>query len=329
MAFAVGPVRSGFPRANAATAHDEMKRLRNMLLAVGLEELQTPESYDASEGSDESDVPTAAGQVSKYMYFAFTDPAQADAPIYIGVRLKHDRYFNTHNNSGLTRVMEVMVSRILEEGIPSDAGAVRSFPRGGFSDSSGNRGRLVNRTSQGDYAAYLGNTLFVAFGVNAQQQADTVTGPLKCSLFLIISRVGNCAVAVLDRIGHTRAVDRAYYGYESIYSSIVPYIPAISAMLTSPFSNVYHDDERFADRTGGVMFDGGVPVVAPVYGYDEYGMPHPLEGIYTIPSGSQLSLSTGQTMRLDFTGEEKDYLYVEANSVVPSNSSQGWLVEWR
>lgn len=328
MATAIGPVRSGFPRANAATAHEEMKRLRNMLLAVGLEELQTPESYDASEDSDESDIPTAEGGSSKYMYFAFTDPAQAEAPIYIGIRVKCDKYFNT-SSSTVSRVMEVMVSRVLEDGIPSDSGAVRSFPPGGYSTSTSNRGLLTNRTSQGDYAAYFGGTLFVAFGVNAQQQTNEGNGPQKCSLFLIISRVGQCAVVVLDRRGTPREIDRVLHGANSTISYNVPYMPALPAILSSPFSNVYHNDERITERSGGVLFDGGVPVIAPVYGYDEYGAAHPLEGIYTIPSGSQLSLSTGQTMKLDFTGEEKDYLYVYTPSVVPSSHDQGWLIEWR
>lgn len=324
MTFAIGPVRPGFPTANAVTAHEEMKRLRNMLLAVGLEELQTPESYDASEGSDESDVPTTEGGRSKYMYFAFTDDMQAEAPIYIGVRLAFDYYFNTHSTGKrLRRVMEAMVSRTLVDGVPTDIGALFSFSAGGQSTSSADRAVMGPLTSHGDFVKFSNGTLFIAFGANAQQQSSVTSqywGPAKCSLFMILARTGKNVSVFMDRRRGTSNPNFPQNDTETV----------LPAALVSPFSNTYVDkDNSIFTRAGDIFFDGGTPVVAPIFGRDEYDNAVPLSGVYTIPVGARIDLTTGHVLRLDFTGEEKDYLYFHSPSVVPSSADQGWLIEWR
>lgn len=322
MTFAVGPARLGFPRADAATAHDEMKRLRNMLLAVGLEELQTPESYDASEGSDESDVPTTRGGRSKYMYFAFTDEMQAEGPIYIGIRLSYAQYFNTYAGSGIdVRVMEALVSRSMEEGIPTSDGALFSFSPGGTSLNAGvGVGALGPRTSQGDFVKFSSGCLFVAFGANAQQQmgqSANYWGPLKCSLFMVLVRTGKTVSAFMDRRGYLMGSSG------TVTQTVLP------ADLVSPFTNAFIGRPvSVFSRAGHVLFDGGTPVVAPIFGRNEYDNAIPLQGVYTIPAAAQNGLTTGQIMRLDFTGEEKDYLYFHSPSVIPNTTDQGWLIEW-
>lgn len=318
MTFAIGPVRPGFPTANALTAHEEMKRLRNMLLAVGLEELQTPESYDASEDSDESDVPTTDGGRSKYMYFAFTDEMQAEAPIYIGIRLSFDKYFST--GSPAKRVMEGMVSREMVDGAPSDSGALFTFPTGGTTLSN-NNGVLAPLTSQGDFVSYSNGTLFIAFGTNSQNQIapsySSSIGPKKCSLFMVLARTGKNVSVFMDRRGFHNGANN------NVTVTVLP------ASLVSPFTNTYVNDSLIVfQRAGHVLFDGGTPVVAPIFGRDEYDNATPLQGVYTIPAAAQNGLTTGQIIRLDFTGEEKDYLYFHSPSVIPNTADQGWLIEW-
>lgn len=320
MATAVGPVRLGFPAADAETVHEEMLKLRDMLVSVGLMEMQTSASYDTSEESDSSGVPTETNGRSKYMYFAFTDSLQGVAPVFLGVRISYAKYFNTHATVGLDRyVMELMVTRVMDGDFPSDAGALFSYPPGGYSANNsspnGPRAASVPIVSKGDYAKYDGSTLFLAFGVDSNRvgTASNSEGVARCSAFALLSRVGMNVLAVLDTRGWT----------DSENQSVAPYL------FTSPFANTRTNMSDGYVRAGHFKFDGGRPVVAPIYGLDEHGSPTPIQGVYTIPQGVALPLESTQLIRLDFSGEELDYMYFDASTLRPGSSDLGWLVEWR
>lgn len=317
MTTAIGPARLGFPRADAATVHDEMKRLRNLLLAVGLEELQTPESYDASEGSDESGIPTVHGEQSKYMYFAFTDAMQVEAPVYFGICIFFNHYFNTYSTSPSLYVMNIMVSRAIEDGIPHKGDALFSFQPGGVSTSNGGgkRSTLYGKTSLGDYVKYDGTTLFVSFGLDAHEVSISTSEEAvpRCSAFILLSRVGRNLVAVLDSRGYTNT----------------PWTLATLHLFTAPLSNIRSTNGASFARAGGFKYEAGVPIVAPVYGLDEYGVIGTLKGIYTIPSTMETPPENGKFIRLSFSGEERVYIYVKPSTLCPGSTDQGWLIEWQ
>jgi len=283
----------------------EMKNLRGALLNVGLNELIVPNGFNATESGDVSQIPTARNTYSNFMWFAFSDPLQDVAPVYIGFRAGFGDYFNYYTSGGIQRffIQSCVTREMGADGVPVTSTGY--YSRGAYGGAYSDSGYTVNRTnSLGDFVRYTGDTLMLCFLVNSGSGVMSKSGS-----FLLISRVGKAIQIVQD--------DRYYSNSGSNSVSI--------RQMKLPSGNTLTGTPSVARRAGDFLLDGNnVPIVAPIYAYDENNQIQKLSKIFSFPTGI---LSNGQIVRLDFSGVEKPYLYLEENNFAPTGSC-AWLMEW-
>lgn len=282
----------------------EMKNLRGALLNVGLNELIVPNSFNATESGDVSQIPTARNTYSNFMWFAFSDPLQDVAPVYIGFRAGFGDYFNSYSGAQRFYIQSCVTREMGADGVPVTSTAY--FSRGNYASSSwsGTASTVVSTNSLGDFVRYTGDTLMLCFLVNS---GYNIMG--KSGSFLLISRVGKAIQIVQD--------DR-YYHYSGSNTCTI-------RQMKLPSGNTLDTIPSVSRRAGDFLLDGNnVPIVAPIYGYDENNQIQKLSKIFSFPTGI---LSNGQIVRLDFSGVEKPYLYLEENNFAPIGSC-AWLMEW-
>lgn len=320
MAISTSLSRATYCGGNAAYVHENMQKLRQHLLDVGLQEI-IPDSnpyYDASESGTDSQVPTTINTDSNWMYFSLTDPGQTDLPIYLGFRVRFRYGYNSNATHHADRYfIQPMVTTGLDGDTPSVVGALtgRSNEVGNNNPNAGYFTLQTSTNSNFDVIRFSPGCLLIAFMVNHSRASGSnwsgYWAPYEAGCFLYLERIGDVCHVLLDTATHQSLnnVDSTYAQSNIIRANNI--VTTLLAGIESP--------------AGLIKTSNGVKVVAPVYSQNPAGDVVPLSKIFSVEKSG---LVDGQILTLDFTGVSKRYMYLTLPSTRPYAEDRGWLFEW-
>lgn len=295
----------------AAGMHEYMKEIRSHLLAVGMAEITTASSYDASETGSDSQVPFVNtgqdNQKSNWMHFAFTDSRQADQPIVVSFRTCYGPYFNSYLVTGTYRYPGAAVGVRISKGVDLSGeplGAVLHTNATPSVTTSNNNGQLsYSGIDKGSYVRYTGEslTMFIAL--------DSATSPTAGSrgvvqLHLERSLGDDFAASPMTAM-HTKVSQEVFYSLGAIVHS-----------STNLFT-------RAAGQAG--LIDNGAATVAQAYYIGNDLSLIPFKRMFTVSESISVSPAI---VNLDFSGVEKPYLFLKENAQLSHTPGTATIYEW-
>lgn len=172
MAVSMGS-SAGIGVMTADEAHAVMVALRSRLLEVGLEELDIPGSYDASEEGSSSQIPdgpitTSTNLYSERMHFAFTDSLQSQHPLVISFRMVLGPFFSVSSSGGFATNPRYMAEIRISKGVDDDGSPLGAtfISRLASASSNASSYALSNSSGSGDFVRYTGDSLTVFIGLD-------------------------------------------------------------------------------------------------------------------------------------------------------------------
>lgn len=290
-------------------AHYYMQSLRSMLLEVGLEQLEIPGSYDASETGTADQIPIAtdASQPhSAYMHFAFTDSRQSESPLVISIAMGSGAFFSARVTTAGLQYPSYLPRVRVSQGVDSEGnplGATLATNNTGSTNSSSSASYAASDLSgQGSYVNYSGEALTIVLGL----AAVSLQGGVRSCIHIHLERLpGNDFAALALSQGYEAGTQTVYY---SSGGSV-------------------HSNASLQSRIGGSagFFESGSAVVSPIYAPNYEGSLTALSKVFTV---HQSIGSRGDLLTLDFKGTPKQYLLDIGSLSTPYVANSAWLYEF-
>mgnify|MGYP001773919538 CR=1 FL=1 len=279
----------------ASGAHAMMVNLRSYLLAAGLTEVAITDGYDASETGSADQLVLNVSDYASWMVFTFSDEANQQFPIYVSFRVTRQAVGSSSNSYARYLIQSRVSTDINAETGAASANVALSSVTGNYSSSSNYA--YYNAPNLGDFIRYTGDALTVVFGAGAATSQN----------------LGKRDAIVYLHVERQVQLDGTYTGGPAILINSNPFYSAGygSSILNPAWSNggdCLVSGRAFSERTGGVaaLFTHGIPIVAPVF-YKSASRDElvPFRYLFSIPAAPVLGAGL---IRLDFQGEEKQYL---------------------
>lgn len=293
--------------SDAAVMHASMKSIRDYLASVGLTQLAVSGGYDVNGSS--SQIPSVAPGTSAWMAFEFSDADQAEHPIVVVIRA-----VRWSNNSVPVYSYQYGVADGIQDGSTLLGRASLSSPpaSGGLTATAWN---LRNDTNLGDFVRYSGDALTLLIANKYRSNNVTV---FHAGIVMHVERMRRKDGSVEN--GWSCLLDKDNYVISASYSSLACEFTEGVGTFTDP---------TLSNRIAGARsaYDGGVPVVAPIYYVSEADQAAlPLRKAFSIPAAV---VTNGGFIRLDFDGEEKPYLaFAGMRQYIAGSATYGVIFEW-
>ena len=312
----------------ALGAHQAMLALHAHLTKVGLSRATTGADYNVA--GDETQIPTTYPNVSNWLAYHFTDPAQSSFPITVWFRIVRGKWSGSTSSSEAYG-FQSRISEGLFGGAP--LGAVLENFDGVANNTGGGTSPYPSTysNSNGDFIRYSGSALTILFGVYQWQHSF---GPGNTLIEMHLER----RYSVVDG-----AVGRGFCGWFStggpgqsgmpmwasagVSLSAHPQSRSLYFVSSSDVTNIFMADAYARCVASPLILTGGAAVVAPVPFLDQNARPTVASKLFT---AARSVFTQRQPVTLDFSGTDKVYLPYNPgpnpNNVFPSSLT--FLFEW-